>query len=201
MKLSATTIKKIQKAAWSVQQAQAFFTDAYQSALCDGLGKDWKNTWEEHEDLPGVLGDIESQIKTACLEAGMTLTIFNRYRTAARKLCFHDVPFKFGVSFSVSEIKKAEALAESYNTGTREQKIERAYKEIRQLRQMSSAKRRLAKTMTILPVPEDGQSKAEYSALLLAELRTHFKKVRKHLTPDVAALLEREKAEWKKGGF
>lgn len=172
--LLQATVAEWQQVTWTVKQAQDMFSQAYKHSLRDVAGANWEKTWQSWDNFHEVIESVEKQIKEICLPSGMQLTVFNRYRTAARKHCFHKVPFKFGANFTIGEIRQAQELIEGYEEGTPEQKATRAYAEIRAAKNLKGAKSQVEKAASILPFPSKQQTRSQYREQLVACLYRHF---------------------------
>ena len=190
--LSQKTEKAARDAVWTVKEGQEKFMKVYEMCLKDFFGEDWKANSKKHVNFEGILGELEKQLQTICLDAGMTLTVFNRYRTAARKHHLFGVPFKFGMNFTIGQIKEAQGLVKSYKDGTEEQKVARAFQELQSQKNLKSAKSIVSKKGTVLFYPEKKEDTAIYFNSTLGKVLDHFENhtVAENLDKDQKALLK-----------
>lgn len=186
-RLSAETVKAIRDAVWTVKEGQEKFVKVYEMCLTDFGGTDWRKTYKKWPNFDEVVGELETQLKAVCIEAGMTLTVFNKYRTAARKYHFFGVPFKFGANFSIGEIREAQELARAMTTGTDEQKVREAFKAVRAKKNLASAKGIIGKKGTVLMWPEEGSDIDAYFTETIDRVLGHFE------TAEVSAHLDEKK--------
>ena len=167
-------------AVFTIKQAQKKFVEAYKATLTD-LSPGWQAKWQTEPRFDARLGEVEDYIKTLCLENGMELTVFNRYRSAARKHLLMDVPFKFAATnFTIDELKQIKEGGED------EAKALRKEKNVRHAATV------VAKHATILPLPDSLDNQDDYLEMLKARLSQHFCLVKDKLGAEVCKRLIQE---------
>jgi hypothetical protein len=179
--LSEATIDKWHQTVWQVKQAQELFVSTYRSSLEDVAGKNWKKTFTEWENYVEVTKYVEDEIKSICINSGMDVTVFNRYRTAARKICFHsteeeELPFNIAANFSLKDMQKAEKMIKQSNDGSLKKRTNRAYATIRAERQNKHIVKQMGVKATVLPTINDNDDVKHYRSNILNLLKTHFDK-------------------------
>lgn len=173
--LTADTIKKWQEVTCSVKDGQDKFCNAYTQSISDIAGSDWKKKWRTWTNFSEIVESVESRVKEICLKSGMRTSVFNKYRGAARKCCFYDVPFNFGVSLSINEIKEAKRLMSTkYSEYEPEKGMNMAYKEMRAKRGIRSASSQVKKIGTILPYIEGGENEKLYRVKIIKLIAEHL---------------------------
>jgi hypothetical protein len=102
----------------------------------------------------------------------MPVTMFNKYRGAARKCCFFDVPFKFAASnFTIAELAEVKKLAESYAAGTADERLNKACQELRARKNLKSAQQQVVKQgYSVFPARAPGESSATYCQRIVTEI-------------------------------
>jgi len=157
------------KAIWTIKQAQKRFVRAYDSTLRDTLGDDYKNKWKKDSHFMDTISEIEKDIQKLCREAGMSLTTFNRYRSAARKCVLLDVPFSMAGHLSLKEIREC--------AGIPGDDLQAAQHAIREKKIAQWNINRAAKVATVLPLPEKSQHPDTYLQELTPKIIEHLKRV------------------------
>lgn len=155
IRVTEETKKLWTKAATNVQQAQKAFLKAYNATLVDALGSDWKCRWKQDTRFHETIAVIEKEMQRLCREQDMPLTVFNRYRSAARKSVLLDVPFAMAKNLSVKEIKQAEVIASNNTEGSKEERIKEACQQIKEAKSIQRATSKVSTVATVLPLPEE----------------------------------------------
>lgn len=175
--ISADTQKMWKGVVWSVKQAQDRFIEAYKATLTE-LIPGWEKTWKENPHFSKSLGDIESYISQLCRTNGMPLTVFNKYRGAARKSVLLKVPFTFAASnFTIPELKEIA----TGGVGTA--------KVIRKEKNLHHAATQVSHHATILPLPSDDVHVDDYLATVKSRMQDHLRAVTEKFGPDVTRQL------------
>ena len=111
----------------------------------------------------------------------MALTVFNRYRSAARKHLLMEVPFNLAATnFTIQELREIKDGGE-----------ERA-KEMRQEKNVKHAATVVAKHATILPLPDGFDNEEDYLDVVKARLLEHLDLAKEKLGADAFQRLIQE---------
>lgn len=172
--ISIKTADAIRKVAWTVKQAHEQFVQVYRQAFTDCCGAEWEKEWQDWPDFEEIVEAVEMQIKAICIEAGMPKSTWTKYTTGARNVAFFGVPFKFR-TVSTKDILKARALAETYQDGTPEERLNRAMRELRDARGAQYVANAATRSgMVVLRLPQDGESGEQYTRMVLERLNQFF---------------------------
>lgn len=165
--LRKETLAKWQIAISAVREGQKAFVKAYTATL-DDLLPNWRESWKTDPMFAETVADVESAMKEFCLANGMSLTVFNRYKTATRKAVFLDSPFAFGSGYSIRDIQRV-------------RRGEVTVAEVKAQKAFHDASNVVAKTCTILPHPDAEMHEDDYIELCTTRLTEHLGVVRARL--------------------
>lgn len=164
-------------AVWNVRQGQVKFLEAYRKTL-DELIPGWEGSWKNDPNFSVALGEVEKYIHDICKANGMTNTVFNKYRGAARKSCLMNVKFDFAFSnFTMRQLREiCQGGEEKAN-------------EIRRSKNIKSAIGLLTNKATVLPLPVEGEHQDDYLENVKGLLAAHIQAVREKYGEDAARKL------------
>lgn len=190
---SHKTIGEWNLATESVKEAQSRFLRAYRSSITDICGEGWENTWRTMPNFSTCLREIEKEMKRYCTAGGMSASVFTRYQSAARKHCFLDVPFNFGTTLSLDEIRQAKEIAEKEPGTNSKEKLRQALKTVREQKYIQKAASKVSRVATVLPLPEPEVHPEDFlNDQVLPQLESYLQKIENQFGKDfVLQILER----------
>lgn len=169
--LSTKCLALWKAAVYTVKQAQQKFIDAYKQTLHESC-PEWETRWQTDPLFQTRLAEVEDNMKDVCRANGMDLTVFNRYRTAARKHVLMKVPFKMAsTNFTISELREIKEDPEKA-------------KELRHQKNVKHAAKQVAKHATIIPLPDAFDNDEDYLAAVQSRLTEHLSVAKSKLGPE-----------------
>lgn len=174
-----TTREKFRKGTGVIKSSQEQFIDAYLSGCKDVAGNDFL----KGADLERTFKLVQEEAKVICVdEEGASPNTFYNYCQAARKCLVFNVPWSFARRFKINELATAKKLAESFKDGTPEERMMRAFSQIKDDYRIQKQKEKvqngmsntIQKIQTGLPMPENGESKEIYAAKVFQSVKNHL---------------------------
>jgi hypothetical protein len=158
------------------KQSGELFVKAYEMALVERGGKDWRNT----DDPLGLLTEVGHEARRICKEAGMSKGTCSRYLGGAHRSLVFGLPFKFCCNATIEECATALEQAKKMPGGVNEANVTTAVKAVVRQRISRTSVNWLVdrQQATVLPYPAKGDDPATYCQQIANLIAGHFADVR-----------------------